>query len=73
MSDFCRETGVPEPRFRRLLERMRARGQDPLSSPGFAAVVSGPGVRLRTARNLVIEVDPGFDVGFLRRLVEAIC
>ena len=77
-ADFSRESGFSVAQMRRWIWRFRRQPAGGVSSPlappdGFAAVVSGTGIRIRLAIGAAIEVDPVFDVALLRRVVVALC
>ena len=72
LAAFCRESGLPEPRLRRLAARRQQKDAG-AADVGFSPLVPGSGIRVRTPRGAAIEVDPGFDAALLRQVVEALC
>jgi len=72
LAAFCRESGLPEPRLRRLAERRRRQAVG-VADAGFARVVRGSGIRVRTLHGAAVEVDADFDAALLRQVVEALC
>lgn len=75
-ADFSRESGLSVTQMRRWIWRFGKRPSGAVALPpsdGFAAVVTGTGIRIRVAIGAAIEVDPVFDVALLRRVVVALC
>lgn len=73
--DFCTAEGIPAHRLSRWVRRLAVAGGEvpPVQSGGFSLGVVGSGVRVRLINGSAVEVDPGFDAGLLRRVVEALC
>lgn len=71
-ASFCRERGLPAWQFRYWLKRVSEDGAS-ADGPAFATVSApGSGLRLVLAGGTVLEVEPGFDEGTLRRVLRAV-
>lgn len=71
-ASFCRERGLSAWQFRYWLKRV-SEEEDSASGPLFATVSApGSGLRLVLPGGAVLEVEPGFDEGTLRRVLRAV-